>query len=231
MTALQDLLIVGAGGFARETAEAVRAINERKPLWRLLGYVDDDPGLAGRVIDGIQIVGPLKTIREYPSAALVVCVGHPGNYFSRKRIVQSLSLPESRYATIMHPSVSWPATSPIGPGSVLLASVVGTAAVTIGAHVTVMPGAIFTHDDVVEDFTTFGAGARLAGRVHVGQGAYVGSGVLVREDRRIGAWSLVGMGAVVTRDVPDGEIWMGTPARFHRRVEVPSDVLETASMP
>jgi acetyltransferase-like isoleucine patch superfamily enzyme len=27
------------------------------------------------------------------------------------------------------------------------------------------------------------------------------------------------MGAVVTRDVPGGEVWAGTPARYVRRVE------------
>jgi acetyltransferase-like isoleucine patch superfamily enzyme len=106
----------------------------------------------------------------------------------------------------------------------VLAGVVTTASVRIGAHVAVMPGVIFTHDDVVGDFATFGAGARLGGRVRVGEGAYVGSGALVREDREIGAWALVGMGAVVTEDVPPGEVWAGVPARHLRRVDVPPDV-------
>jgi acetyltransferase-like isoleucine patch superfamily enzyme len=35
----------------------------------------------------------------------------------------------------------------------------------------------------------------------------------VREHLTVGAWALVGMGAVVTRDVPGGEVWAGVPAR------------------
>jgi acetyltransferase-like isoleucine patch superfamily enzyme len=42
---------------------------------------------------------------------------------------------------------------------------------------------------------------------------------MIRENRNIGSWSLVGMGAVVTRDVPGGEVWAGVPARFVRLIE------------
>jgi len=67
---------------------------------------------------------------------------------------------------------------------------------------------------------------RLAGRVRVEEGAYVGSGALVREDRTIGAWALVGMGAVITKDVPAAEVWAGVPARFLRPVQVPDGVAQ-----
>ena len=103
----------------------------------------------------------------------------------------------------------------------MLANVVATAAVQIGSHVAVMPGVVFTHDDIVEDYVTVGAGVRLAGRVHVREGAYVGSGALVREDRTIGPWALVGMGAVITKDVPGSEVWAGVPAASIRQVTIP----------
>jgi sugar O-acyltransferase (sialic acid O-acetyltransferase NeuD family) len=226
LSASRDLLIVGAGGFARETAEAVRAINGSDPVWRLVGFLDDDPALEGCVLDGTRVVGPIERLRDHPDAVIVVCVGNPSDYFSRSRIVRRLDLPLERYATLVHPSASWPKTSEIGPGSVLLASVVGTTGISIGAHVAVMPGVIFTHDDAVDDYATFGSGVRVGGGAHVGHGAYVGAGALIRERRSIGPWALVGMGAVVTRDVPEREVWIGSPARFLRRVEIPGDVLE-----
>jgi sugar O-acyltransferase (sialic acid O-acetyltransferase NeuD family) len=222
---VKPLVLVGAGGFARETAEAVRAINEHHPSWELLGFVDDSPALAGATVDGLPVLGPLPAVASIPSASIVVCTGHPGDYFSRKQIVQRLGLPLSRYATLIHPTAVVPRSAEIGPGSVLLATAVLTTSVTVGAHVALMPGVVLTHDVVVGNFATFGAGARLAGRVCVGEGAYIGSGALVREGLSMGPWALVGMGAVVTRDVPAAEVWVGMPARRLRDVRVPADVL------
>jgi sugar O-acyltransferase (sialic acid O-acetyltransferase NeuD family) len=224
MPAPQDLVIVGSGGFARETAEVVRAINEVRPRWRLLGMLDDDPVRHGTLVDGVPVLGGVDEALGDPDALLVICVGSPRNYFSRARIVERLRLPAGRYATLVHPSAVVPPSCSVGPGTVLHAQVVLTAAVEVGAHVAVMPHVVLTHDDVVGDFVTFGAGVRLAGGVRVGTGAYLGAGALVREHLNVGAWSLVGMGALVTHDVPAGEVWAGSPARRLRDVDVPPDL-------
>ena len=216
---MRPLVLVGAGGFARETAEAVAAVNRQAPTWELCGFVDDDPALAGTTVDGIPVLGPVDLVHRMPDVAVVVCTGHPGNYFSRKRLVDRLALPDDRYATLVHPSAALAGSTTIGPGTVVLAQVVATVAVAIGSHVGVMPGAVFTHDVSVGDFATVGARAVLSGRVCVGEGAYLGAGALIRESRRVGPWALVGMGAVVTVDVPAREVWAGVPARFMRAVE------------
>lgn len=220
-SATRDLVVVGAGGFGRETVEVVHAINAVRPTWRLRGFLDD--GLAGTTVDGVPVIG---TTHEPPDdeVAVVVCTGHPGNYFSRKRIVQRLALPAARYATVVHPAASVSAAATLGPGTVILAGAVLTASLRVGAHCALMPGVVLTHDDVVEDFATFGARATLAGRVTVGEGAYIGAGAMVREGRTVGAWSLLGMGAVALCDIPGGEVWAGVPARRLRAQDVPADV-------
>jgi len=211
-----DLVIIGAGGFGRETADAVRAANAAGGSWRLLGYLDDDPALSGSCVDGVPVLGGTAELSRLPDASVVVCTGRPDNYLSRPRIVGELDLPAERYATIMHPTAAISASSRVGPGSVLLAHVVLTAAVRIGSHVAVMPQVTLTHDDVVGDFATLASGAHLGGGVRVGAGAYVGAGALVREHRAVGPGSLVGMGSVVLSDVPAGQVWTGVPARFLR---------------
>ena len=213
---MKDLVIVGAGGFARETAAAVLALGER---WRLLGYVDDNPALHGERRLGVPVLGGVETVRELPAAAVVVCVGSPRDYAVRARIVRRLGLPDDRFGTVVHPSAEVGAGCAVGPGSVLLAQVVLTADARIGAHVAVMPHTVITHDDVVDDYTTIASGVRLGGAVRVGRGAYLGAGALVREGTSVGAWSLVGMGSVVLRDVPPGEVWAGNPARYLRAAE------------
>ena len=218
---MTPLVLVGTGGFARETAEVVHAVNERRPTWDLCGFVDDDPDLTGTCVDGLPVLGPVDLVHRLPDARVVVCTGHPGNYFSRRRIVERLGLPEDRFATLVHPAAVVPRSARLGPGTVVLANAVATTAVRVGAHVAVMPAVVLTHDDVVGDYATLGAGAALAGGVTVGEGAYLGAGVMVREGRTVGPWALVGMGAVVTADVPTRQVWAGVPARFLRDVEEP----------
>jgi sugar O-acyltransferase (sialic acid O-acetyltransferase NeuD family) len=208
-----DLVVVGAGGFGRETVDAVRAMNAGGASWRLLGYLDDNPSLVGQHVNGVPVLGGVQELANLANAFVVVTTGRPDNYTSRPRIVDALDLPAERYATIVHPSAAISASSQIGPGCVLLACVVLTSAVQIGAHVSIMPHVTLTHDDVVEDFATLASGVCLGGRVRVGQCAYVGSGALIREDRAVGDGALVGMGAVVTVDIPPQEVWAGVPAR------------------
>ncbi|MFI8824829.1 acetyltransferase [Streptomyces sp. NPDC053431] len=205
------LVIIGAGGFARETAQAARAAG-----LPLAGHLDDDPALHGVEVDGVPVLGGTERVAELPDASFVVCVGSPRDYASRARVVRRLALPEHRYTTVLHPTAVVSASSAVGPGTVLLAHTVLTAAVRVGRHVAVMPHTVLTHDDEVADFATLASGVRLGGGARIGRGAYLGAGALVREGTAVGAWSLVGMGSVVLGDVPPGEVWAGSPARLLR---------------
>lgn len=53
----------------------------------------------------------------------------------------------------------------------------------------------------------------LAGSVGVGNNVSIFSRVIVRDHCLIGNEAIIGMGAVVTRNVPAGETWLGNPAR------------------
>jgi sugar O-acyltransferase (sialic acid O-acetyltransferase NeuD family) len=215
-------VLFGPGGFGRETAELVRAVNAAHeahgggPRWELLGFLDDDPARWGETVSGLRVLGGSEALADLGDARVVVCTGNPENFSSRKRIVGRLGLEPERYATLVHPAAVIPPSCRLGEGTVVQAGVVATTDVEVGAHVSVMPLTVLTHDDRLDDFVTVAAGVQVAGMVHVREGAYLGSGCLIRESRTIGPWALVGMGAVVTRDVPGSEVWAGVPARFVR---------------
>lgn len=181
----RPLVIVGAGGFARETAELVRAADPDGRRFRLTGIVDDDPARAGTVVAGLPVLGPVETVRDH-DAAIVVCVGNPANFVARAMIVDRLGLADDRYATLVHPAAVVPSTATLGAGTVVHAGVVFTTDVSIGNHVAVMPAVVLTHDDEVGDFVTFASGVRVGGGCRIGTGAYLGAGSVVRESADVG---------------------------------------------
>lgn len=219
---MKPLTIVGAGGFARETAAAVRAINDLSPTWDLKGFVDDNAALVGTEVNGFPVIGPIDSVRD-GETQLVVAIGNPANYFARKQIVERLGLSDDRYATLVHPRASIGHGTSIGSGTIILANAVTTADVRIGSHVTVMPQVLLTHDNVIGDYCSLTGGVGLAGGTVVNEGAFLGAACVVRGNT-IGRWSLVGMGSVVLDDVPAGEVWVGSPARKLSDVTIPPDL-------
>lgn len=205
---MTELLIVAAGGLAREVAAAVEDSS-----WELLGFLDDDPALQGNELAGRRVLGGIESVSSFPDAAILVCAGRG---HARRAIVKRLQgqgVTEDRYATVVAPDVRVPTGCEVGAGSVLLSGTVLTADVSIGRHVVAMPGVVMTHDDQIADFATLCARVTLGGNVRIGESAYLGMGSTVRERTEVGAGSILGMGAVLLRDLPEGETWAGTPAQ------------------
>ena len=126
--ATKPLVIVGVGGFSRETAQAVHMVQRHGPaVWDPCGFVDDDPAEPGTIVDGLPVFGTIGTLATSPDAMVVVGTGRPDNYTSRRAIVGRLGLPAERYATIVHPDASIAPTTAIGVGTVILAGTVATA--------------------------------------------------------------------------------------------------------
>jgi sugar O-acyltransferase (sialic acid O-acetyltransferase NeuD family) len=220
----RPIILAGAGGLAREVAEAVRASADRE----LLGFVDDDQDLWGTTIDGVRVLGGLGTAIERNDASVVLCAGKGSAREGMANRLQVDGFPAERYTVVMHPSVLVPASCSVGAGSVLLAGTVLTADVTIGQHVVLMPNVTLTHDDVVADCATLCAGVTLGGDVQVGRAAYLGMSSSVRESRTVGDRATLGMGSVLLEDLPAGQTWVGNPAAMLRSGR-PSSIASPAS--
>ncbi|WP_116950092.1 LbetaH domain-containing protein [Jiangella endophytica] len=213
------LVLVAAGGLAREVLSAVRA--GAAPGHEVAGLLDDDLGKAGTTVDGVPVLGTPDDVAEHPDADLVICAGRGAARRDLAARLAKLGVGDDRYATVVHPATPVPAGCVVGVGSVLLAGVVLTTAVTVGRHVVCMPHVTLTHDDVVEDFATLAAGVALGGGVIVGSAAYLGMRSSVRERCRVGDDAVLGMGAALVEDQPARTTWAGVPARPLTRREEP----------
>ena len=211
------LVLLGAGGTARESIDLVDALIEVGSSYRIVAALDDDSSLAGSRIRGIEIVGPLTNARNYPIETLFVdTLGSPRNYSRRPGIVGALGLPASRFVTLVHPRASVSASASIGPGSLVFAFGIVGAGVRLGSHVTILPHGTVSHDAIVGDWTQIATGAIVSGAAHVGLCCYIGAGATLIDGAQVGDGSLVGMGSVVLNEVPPGVIVAGNPARILR---------------
>lgn len=55
--------------------------------------------------------------------------------------------------------------------------------------------------------------------IRICEGAFIGAGTYIMKGVNIGKHSIVGAGSIVTKDIPDNEIWAGNPAKFIRKIE------------
>jgi len=62
------------------------------------------------------------------------------------------------------------------------------------------------------------AGTVICGSVKIGGNTYIGANVTIREHLTIGNNAYIGMGSVVTKDIPDNEMWYGNPAKFIKKI-------------
>jgi UDP-3-O-[3-hydroxymyristoyl] glucosamine N-acyltransferase len=63
------------------------------------------------------------------------------------------------------------------------------------------------------------AGVVVCGSVEIGENCFIGANSVIREHLKIGNNVLVGMGSVVTKNIPDGETWVGNPARKIKKIK------------
>jgi sugar O-acyltransferase (sialic acid O-acetyltransferase NeuD family) len=209
MTSKQPYIILGFGGNCLDVLEILQL--QDIPC---LGFLDD--AYVGEIFSGASVLGSLESARDYPDARFVNCIGSTATYRRRPEILARTGLTLDRFGTVIHPTASVSASAEIGPGTVLFQHVTLAAKCRLGAHVTVLPQSVVSHDCVVEDYSILAGGVILSGAVHVERCCYLGANSAVRSRLRVGEGSLVGMGSNVVRDVPSGQIVVGNPARILR---------------
>lgn len=214
---IKKLILFPFGGNAREAATVVEGINRVRREWDLIGFVDDDTNLRGRGCCGAKVLGGREFLRQNPDVFVLAVIGSPGNYLRRKSIIDGLMLEPSRFAQIVHPSVTMSSEVKVGYDTLIMPNVVLTANVVIGNHCIILSNTTVSHDVVIGDYCCIGSNVSVSGSVVIGENCYVGSGTAVRDGITIGERSLVGLGSNVVKNIGEGNVVAGNPARFMRR--------------
>ena len=206
------VVIIGAGGHAREIAEILRDQAREGAGPRLLGFVADDPENYPAEIGGVPFLGDWSWFdgADLRDLAVVCAVGLPQ---LRKRLVERATARGLKFAKAVSPLAYVSPEASLGEGVMVFPHAFVSAGSTLGDHSVVNVGASVSHDARVGRFATLSPGVHVAGHVNVGEGCYLGIGSSVIDRVSIGAWATVGGGACVTEELPENVTAVGVPAR------------------
>ena len=214
----KKLLLFPFGGNSRESLAAIFALNDHKDEWEILGFVDDNISTHGKECCGIRVLGGREILRKNPDAYVLAVPGSPKIFSRRADIITGLYIEESRFATIVHPSVVKAPDAVIGYNTLIMSGVVVSCGVIIGNHCLILPNTVVSHDSVVEDFCCIGSNVSISGSVHISSTCYIGSGTKIREDICIGRGALIGLGSIVVSHIQAGVIAVGGPAKEIKQI-------------
>ncbi len=211
---LQKLVLLGVGACNSDLVDSIREINGIRPTYELLGYLTSDGTPKPARKHGLECLGAHAYAREMPGDIQFVGIwGGAKSFWRIPDFFSSLGLGLDRFETVIHPRAYVSPQSSVGRGSVILGGTMVGVDVRIGNWVTLLQNVTLSHDDVVEDCCIVTCGATCSGRVQIGYNCFIGTNVAIVDGARVGRRCLIGAGALIRHDVPDGEIWVGNPGR------------------
>jgi sugar O-acyltransferase (sialic acid O-acetyltransferase NeuD family) len=205
-------VIVGSGGHGR----VVLDILMRAQQYEVAGFIDSNPALHGRRMDGVKILGDLDVLPELHRKGIrraIVAIGDNG---TRRAFADQIEGMGFELINAVHPSANLAHNVSVGRNVVIAAGALVCSHCQIGDSVILNTGCIIDHESMIGTAVHICPGARLAGRVTVLSGAFIGIGATILQNLRIGCEAIVGGGAVVIRDVDDMSTVVGVPARTLR---------------
>ena len=214
-------IILGCGGHGR----VVLDILLNAGCHEVVGFVDSNPDMRGRRVDGIEVLGSpddLPRIRdELEVSRALIAVGDNG---ARRGLADRLDVLGFELVNAIHPSANLARNVTLGRNLVVAAGALVCAHCQIGDSVILNTGCIVDHESLIGTATHICPGARLAGRVTIESGAFVGIGATVIQNIRVGYEAVVGAGAVVVSDVAPLSTVVGVPAREVKAVQKSADL-------
>lgn len=216
--------VFGVGGFGREVMPLARAQLKRKKInLQKLYFVVDKP--EREEVNGVRVIS-FNEFVELPDANKFLSIA-----------VSDGKIRENLHDRNLHFGVyDWPICSEnsiimdnveIAQSSIICPFVTITSNVTIGIHFHANLYSYVAHDCVIGHFVTFAPGVKCNGNIVIEDHVYVGAGAIIKQGSCgsspliIGQGAVIGMGAVVTKNVPANVTVIGNPARIYKHNDNP----------
>ena len=205
--------IYGASGFGKEVMPLVRQHYSQLNQDNIV-FIDD----GGRLeqLDGYKVLS-YQQFMNHPATQKAVTIAIADSQV-REKLNVKLVQDNIEIINVIANNVLQYDNITMDKGSIICGFVHLTSNIKIGKGFHANIYSYIAHDCVIGDFVTFAPRVSCNGNVHIEDHAYIGTGAMLRQGTPdkpliIGKGAIVGMGAVVTKDVPAGVTVVGNPAK------------------
>lgn len=202
---MKDLIIIGAGGYAKSVLDSVDHMN-----FRMTGYLDDIKS-KGTIHQGYPVLGhDIESLSNPENYVYFVAIG---NNRKRKLWFEKLKKHNLSLINVIDKSALVSRAATLGEGCFIGKLAILNHGSCVGNNSVINTRALLEHGCEIGDHVNISTNATLNGDVRCEEGCFVGSGTVINGQLTIGEWSLVGSGAVVVKDVAPKTTVVGVPAK------------------
>jgi len=209
---MKKILIIGSGGFAKEVAFLIEDINKSKQEWDFLGYIDQSAEIGSQN-------GKYK-VYEHDDWLMKIdfeihVVFGIGNPQTVKKVHEKLSMNTNiKFPNLVHPNVigDWERIK-TGQGNIICAGNIFTTDIEFGSFNIFNLDCTIGHDTMIGNFNVFNPSVNLSGGLNIADECLIGTGAQILQYKKIVSQAIVGAGAVVTKDLLEPGIYVGSPAK------------------
>ncbi len=215
----KKLLIIGGGGHGSMIVSCLKSNQAMgfNPDVELIGYVNDYETRIG----DFPVIGKTTDIPRLAGEGFLFSWGI--HLICRNKATheafERMNIPEQALYTIVHHTAEVAENCTLEPGCTVMAHTYIGPNSRIGKGTMVKPHASIGHDVTCGSCCHFARGSITGSHVNIGICSDVALGAVVIEKRNIGSYCMAGARSLITKSIPDGEIHIGSPARFLRFTE------------
>ena len=211
---MKKLVILGGSGIGMIASSIARENGE----YEVAGFLNDYEPVGSYIgkYDKVEVIGKTDDIQYYLDNGYYFFIAYVGLKREKTTFekIEKFNIPMDSYVNLIHKTAYIPkGFCKIGKGVLMAPYSQLSPDTTVGDNCMLLANSFLGHDSTMLRFAHLATNSVVGANVVVGRGVHVGSNSTIREKVTIGDFSLIGMGAVVLKDVEVNTKVIGNPAK------------------